>query len=194
MARVILAAVGVAAIAAASWLFSNSGASQGAKLLSPTKAEGIAAFERVATVLESPRCMNCHPRGDRPRQGDDRHIHLMNVQRGPNDRGPPAMTCRACHQEHNNDMTRAPGAPHWRLAPRSMGWSGLTHAELCRTLLDRSKNGGRDAKALVTHMTSDPLVLWAWQPGDGRTPPPLSTDDLKLALALWVKAGTPCPN
>jgi hypothetical protein len=193
MARVILAA-GAASIAAASWLFANSGASQGAKQLSPTKAEGVAAFERVATVLESPRCMNCHPRGDRPRQGDDRHIHLMNVQRGPNDRGLPAMTCSTCHQDHNNDMARVPGARHWRLAPRSMGWSGLTHAELCRTLLDRSKNGDRGARALMAHMTSDQLVLWAWQPGEGRTRPALSTADLKLALELWVGAGTPCPN
>jgi hypothetical protein len=37
-------------------------------------------------------------------------------------------------------------------------------------------------------------VLWAWQPGGGRTPPPLSIDQLKLALKAWVEAGTPCPH
>jgi hypothetical protein len=39
----------------------------------PQSQDGVAAFERIATVLQSPRCLNCHPRGDRPAQGDDRH-------------------------------------------------------------------------------------------------------------------------
>jgi hypothetical protein len=30
----------------------------------------------------SPRCMNCHPAGDVPLQGDDSHIHTMLPQRG----------------------------------------------------------------------------------------------------------------
>ena len=32
-------------------------------------------FAPVAAVLNHPRCMNCHPRDDRPRQGEDRHPH-----------------------------------------------------------------------------------------------------------------------
>jgi hypothetical protein len=158
----------------------------------------LAAFARVASVLESPRCGNCHPRGDRPSQGPtpggDRHVHLMNVQRGPADRGLPAMGCPACHQGRNNDRAGVPGAPHWRLAPRSMGWTGLSRAELCRTLLDRSKNGGRSPEALLKHMTGDALVLWAWHPGARREPPPVSADDFKRALEVWVSAGTPCPQ
>src|SRR6478609_7291853 len=42
----------------------------------------VQAFMQVYAVLMSPRCMNCHPSGDRPLQGDDNHIHIMNVQRG----------------------------------------------------------------------------------------------------------------
>jgi hypothetical protein len=194
MARVILTGACAAAVTVVIWVFANTGRTQGTSSVAPTPVNAIAAFERVTTVLESPRCMNCHPRGDRPSQGDDRHIHLMNVQRGPNDRGLAAMNCTTCHQEHNNDAAGVPGAPHWRLAPKAMGWSGLSRAQLCRTLLDRRKNGERDAAALVAHMNNDQLVLWAWQPGRGRTPPPLSTDEFKLALDLWARAGTPCPN
>jgi len=194
MARAMPAVALVALMAAAGLVASNAGFTQVAPTPGPMDREGIAAFDRIATVLEGPRCMNCHPRGDRPSQGDDRHIHLMNVQRGANDRGLPAMGCATCHQEHNNDWAGVPGAPHWRLAPKSMGWSGLSRGELCRTLLDPTKNGGRDAAALIAHMTTDKLVSWAWHPGTGRTPPQLSMDELKLLLAEWAKAGTPCPN
>jgi hypothetical protein len=75
-----------------------------------------------------------------------------------------------------------------------MGWTGLSIGELCRTLLDRSKNGGRSTADLVQHMTSDPLVLWAWQPGAERSVPPLSPPELKIALDVWSKAGAPCAN
>ena len=155
---------------------------------------GAEAFARIATVLQSPRCLNCHPRGDRPSQGDDRHVHLTNVQRGADNSGVAAMRCATCHQAHNNDMAGIPGAPHWHLAPASMGWVGLSDGELCRTLLDPAKNGGRSVAALVTHMTSDELVLWAWNPGGGRTVPPVSAAELAAALDQWARAGAPCPN
>jgi hypothetical protein len=138
--------------------------------------------------------MNCHPRGDRPSQGDDRHVHLMNVQRGPANKGLPGMACSTCHQTRNNDAARVPGAPHWQLAPKSMGWTGLGRGELCRTLLDRGKNGGRTPAALVKHMTQDELVLWAWSPGAGRAAPPITAAELKSALEAWVDASAPCPE
>src|SRR5678815_5122536 len=37
--------------------------------------ESVKAFMDVYKVLMSPRCMNCHPSGDVPLQGDDSHIH-----------------------------------------------------------------------------------------------------------------------
>jgi hypothetical protein len=79
----------------------------------PNPASGaLAAYDRIASVLQGPRCLNCHPRGDRPTQGDDRHTHLMNVQRGAGSNGMPAMRCSACHQARNNDTVGIPGAPH----------------------------------------------------------------------------------
>jgi hypothetical protein len=169
--------------------------SQGISQAGPTRASGVlAAYDRIASVLQGPRCLNCHPRGDRPTQGDDRHTHLMNVQRGPDSNGMAAMHCSACHQTRNNDMVGIPGAPHWHLAPASMGWAGLSKGELCRTLLDRSKNGGRSVPQLIAHITGDELVGWAWHPGGSRSPPPLTMDELKTALDDWAQGGAPCPK
>lgn len=187
-ASIILPAIVVLAVAC---LASSIGTAQ--QTQAPPQ-DGLAAFERIAAVLQSPRCLNCHPRSDRPTQGEDRRVHLMNVQRGPDGKGLPAMQCTTCHQERNNDLAGVPGAPHWHLAPRSMGWTGLSIAELCRTILDPAKNGGRSIADLVAHMTTDKLVLWAWQPGRGRSLPPVSPQDLKVALGLWAMAGAPCPN
>jgi len=154
-----------------------------------------ALFKPIASVLQSPRCINCHPRGNRPTQGDDRHTHLMNVQRGADGNGMPAMRCGTCHQAHNNEALGIPGAPGWHLAPASMGWVGLSEGNLCRTLLDRRKNGGRSVADLVNHMTGgDVLVTYAWNPGGQRTPPPLSVDALKAAVDAWAAAGAPCPK
>jgi hypothetical protein len=148
-----------------------------------------ALFSHIASVLQSRRCIGCHPRGDRPTQGDDNHNHLMNVQRGSDNAGMPGMRCSTCHQQHNNEMAGIPGGPGWQLAPRSMGWSGLSQGQLCRTLLDRRTNGGRTATELVAHML-DAEVNYAWVPDGQRNPPTLSLDELER----WVAAGAPCPK
>ena len=56
-------------------------------------AASIAAFDKVYQVLMSPRCMNCHPAGDIPLQGDDSHIHSMKPRRGKDGKGLYAMKC-----------------------------------------------------------------------------------------------------
>jgi hypothetical protein len=102
--------------AAAIWLTADHGVAQ---TTPPSRQDGVEVFVRIATVLQSPRCLNCHALGDRPTQGKDRRIHLMNVQRGVDGKGLPAMRCTTCHQDHNNDYAGVPGAPHWHLAPIS---------------------------------------------------------------------------
>src|SRR5678809_654995 len=63
--------------------------------------ESVEAFMQVYKVLMSPRCMNCHPAGDRPLQGEDSHVHIMNVQRGKDGKGLYALKCSNCHQPTN---------------------------------------------------------------------------------------------
>ena len=114
--------------------------------------------------------------------------------RGADDHGAGIMRCSACHQSANQPIANIPGAPRWGMAPRPMRWGGLTVGELCRTLKDRGKNGNRSLEAIRGHMTADPLVMWAWNAGAGRKPPPISLADLRIQLSLWISGGAPCPN
>jgi len=151
-------------------------------------------FYTIMEVVTSPRCMNCHPTDDNPRQTDAQYEHLFGVIRGDANHGGPVLQCESCHHTENNPYSNVPGAPHWGLAPKSMGWLGLTDGEIARTLVDTSKNGGRDAAALVHHMSNDALVLWAWEPGEGREAPPVPLDEFVAALNAWLEQGAELPE
>lgn len=150
-------------------------------------------FAPIAAVLRHPRCMNCHPRDDRPRQGDDQHPHLQNIVRGPDNMGFVNARCNACHRDENNAHTAVPGAPNWTLAPLSMGWTGLNDADLCTALKDETRNGGKTIAELVRHMSHDKLVLWGWAPGGTRTPVSTPHPEFVKQLKAWEAAGAPCP-
>jgi hypothetical protein len=156
------------------------------------QARSIALFEEAGKVLQHPRCMNCHPAGERPRQTDLRRPHQPLVVRGNDGHGAPAMACATCHGANNFDPSRVPGNPHWALAPASMAWEGKTVGEICVQLKDPRRNGGRDIAAILKHVTSDTLVLWAWQPGPGRTPAPGSNSEFGNLLKAWAETGAHC--
>jgi mono/diheme cytochrome c family protein len=168
-----------------------------------TKAEGLAAWQQIYSVMSHPRCINCHTAGDYPQQGDDRHRHLFNVVRGSEGKGAAALQCATCHQSSNADSTGVPGAEGWHLAPLSMRWQDASDkiqpsSAVCRTVTDRAKNGGLDGAGLVKHHQTE-LVKWAWQPGvrnDGsaRSVPPISYEQFMAATRNWVQAGMPCPQ
>jgi hypothetical protein len=76
-----------------------------------------------------------------------------------------------------------------------MLWQGRTKQQICEQMKDPARNGGRrTGQKVIKHMKVDPLVLWAWTPGAGRTTPPLSQEKLVQALDAWVSAGMPCPK
>src|SRR5579862_5132139 len=110
------------------------------------RAKSQALFLEMARVFQSARCMNCHPRAAFPTQGDDRHRHLMNVARGPDDHGAPGLHCGTCHQAENQTASGVPGAPDWHLAPLRMAWEGLSPGEICRALLDPKRGGMKPAQ------------------------------------------------
>jgi hypothetical protein len=162
---------------------------------SPARGDG-ALFTAFVPVLRHPRCMNCHSMGDFPRQGDDGHPHAMNVRRGAAGHGVTAEKCSTCHQDHNLDGAHLPpGAPNWGLPPTSMPliWQGLTDGQLCRSIKDPKQNRNRNLDQLVEHLTEDKLVMWAWNPGDGRTPVPMPHDEFAAKVKQWQAAGAPCP-
>ena len=161
--------------------------------IADTQARSVALFEEAGKVLQHPRCMNCHPVGDRPRQTDQRSLHQPLVVRGKDGHGAPGMACATCHGGANFDPSRVPGDPHWALAPASMAWEGKTLGEICTQLKDPRRNGGRDVAAILKHVTTDSLVLWGWQPGQGRTPAPGSNAEFGRLLRAWAETGAHCP-
>ena len=158
----------------------------------PSQAQ-VHSFSPIAEVLRHPRCMNCHTVTEFPRQTDERLRHAQLVVRGKDGFGAPTLQCGACHQDRNVEDGKVPGAPHWHLAPLSMGWEGLNDRDLCRALLDKSKNGNRSIEDLVHHMTEDALVLWGWTPGGNRTVPPYPHPVFVDYLNTWADLGAPCP-
>lgn len=168
-----------------------------AKLVSPDLAD--TPFSVMMKVITHKRCMNCHPAGDKPRQGADSHLHNFNVQRGADGHGIAALQCSTCHQSENNDFSGVPGAPHWHLAPRSMAWEGMSRTEIARSILNPENNGGKTLEETVKHMTEDDLVLWAFEPGvddEGkpREKPPVSKADFIDAVKAWAAAGAVIPE
>src|SRR5215831_17275020 len=73
----------------------------------------IELFTELGKVLTHPRCVNCHPAGDRPRQGDLGRLHQPPVARGPDGYGLETMRCPICHQAANFAPARVPGHPEW---------------------------------------------------------------------------------
>jgi hypothetical protein len=151
-------------------------------------------FDQISKVLLHPRCLNCHTSVDYPKQGDDRHAHLFRVVRGSDGRGAVGLRCTTCHQALNNTASGVPGAPDWHAAPLSMAWEQKTPTQLCRTLLDKSKNGNRSVADLVEHLTNDPLVHWGWAPGAQREPVPIAKPEFVALVRRWKEAGAPCPR
>jgi hypothetical protein len=163
----------------------------------PDDAGARAFFLKAAPVFLSPRCLNCHPSGERPLQTDRSSPHTMNVKRGSDGRGLTAQRCANCHQSQNAPgRAMPPGAPNWHLPPPSMKmvFEGRTAAQLCAQFKNAAENGGRSLAEVVEHVTSDPLVAWGWNPGEGRTLPPLTHKAFAVAMQAWADKGAACPE
>ena len=152
-----------------------------------------ALFTELGSVLTNPRCVNCHPAGDRPRQGDLSRLHQPPVYRGPDGFGLETMRCPVCHQSANFEPGRMPGRSQWHLAPLEMGWEGKTIREICMQIKDPARNGGRSLEDLIHHIGTDNLVGWAWAPGSGRQPAPGTQKEAGALAEAWVNTGAVCP-
>jgi hypothetical protein len=158
-----------------------------------TNARSAALFTELGKVLTHPRCVNCHPAGDRPHQTDAGRLHQPPVWRGADGHGLPAMRCSICHGDANFEPGRMPGHPEWHLAPRAMAWEGKTLAEICAQIKDPARNGGRKPEDLIHHIGEDTLVGWAWAPGYGRSAAPGTQKQAGALVDAWVTTGAACP-
>ena len=156
-------------------------------------ARSRALFLEASKVLLHPRCVNCHPPDETPRQRDAGEIHDPPVFRGPDDHGVPALECQSCHQAANAPLARIPGAPGWHLAPIEMAWLGRTAGQICEQLKDPARNGNKTLAQIHEHTAHDPLVAWGWDPGDGRTPAPGTQERFGALIGAWIEAGAACP-
>jgi mono/diheme cytochrome c family protein len=190
----LVAALGAGLFAAAAVWSVEFGMAAAAVSPDPdVRARSQASFRTIATVLRDPRCMNCHTVTDFPRQGDDRHRHIMNVLRGTDNHGVPGQRCSTCHQGANQ-VNGVPGAPKWGLAPLSMGWEGLDDHQLADAIKDPGRNGHRTLAQIQDHMAHDVLVSWAWNPGAGRRSPQISQAELGLLVQEWIDTGAVSPD
>ncbi len=161
------------------------------------EAGGREAFLDAYKVFMHPRCMNCHPVGEAPLQGDESRPHSQRVTRGPEGRGLTAAKCANCHQSENlPGDAMPPGNPIWHMPPPEMPmvFEGKTPAALARQLTDANRNGGKTPEQILRHVAEDSLVLWGWDPGDGRTKPPLSHAEFVQKMREWIAAGAPIPE
>lgn len=164
------------------------------------RAEAIAAFATVKQVLQHPRCQNCHIPGDAPLQFDAGLPHEMLVKRGPDGKGAAGLPCSSCHNDVNPPASfgpnAPPGAPTWFLPPphQKMVFINLSAAELCETVKNPAKNGGKDFAALIHHVADDELVGWGWHPGGNRQPVPIPREEFVAKFKQWAAAGGPCPG
>lgn len=164
------------------------------------EAVSVAAFNEASKVFFSARCANCHPAGDVPTQGDAMTPHTQGVTRGKEGTGMYGMKCTTCHQNENLEGDHLPPGTtkDWHMPPAShkMPFQGLTAGQLCRNFIDPKQNGGfKTAKEAMEHVQKrDPLVMWGWNPGNGRTTPPLSFDEFAAKVQEWVDNGAACPE
>ena len=166
--------------------------------ISNSRERSRAIFGEIGKLLTNPRCMNCHPAGDHPLQGNDQHEHIPPVWRG--ETGHLATNCAGCHTERNVTLHEAasyrsiPGHPRWGVAPLSMAWEGKSLGDICRQLKDVNLNGGRDLALLQEHVAKDDLVAWAWNPGEGREPAPGNQELAGQLVQAWIDSGAECPR
>jgi hypothetical protein len=195
MKKLIIIGCLIAGVMLMSFVMDNSYPNKN-KLAVKDSVASLQAFEEVYKVLMSPRCMNCHPSGDIPLQGDDSHIHAMLPKRGTDGKGVYAMKCSSCHQSANVEgIGRPPGASNWHLPPANMKmvFQGRTPAQLAKQLINPKTNGNKNMQQLIAH-ADDALVKWGFEPGEGRTTPPLTHTEFKKAWLTWLQNGAYVPR
>lgn len=153
-----------------------------------------ALFTEAGKVIQHPRCLNCHPRGERPTQGEDMHPHSPLVVRGKDDKGAVGMRCTTCHQAANFEASGVPGHPLWHVAPASMAWQKRSLGQICEQLKDRRRNGNKSLAQIHEHMAHDSLVGWGWAPGANRQPAPGTQAAFGALIKAWIDSGAVCPK
>ncbi|MGB8647114.1 MAG: hypothetical protein WCF84_17890, partial [Anaerolineae bacterium] len=149
--------------------------------LTQAQAQNAAqAFQAMAPVFQSPRCLNCHGAyGDISTNPKTKHpggyIPLDNFG-NPKD---PSKECTNCH-----DL----GGKQWQIAPPHMFFTNENTVSMCQQM-KRMDNGIN----VLNHLASDRLVQLGFQGKKGQSdqaaePPPISKGDFLKLAENWVSA------
>jgi len=158
------------------------------------EAESKEAFIAAYKVFIHPRCLNCHPAGDVPLQGDDSRLHPQGVKRGPDGKGLYALKCKNCHQDtHIAGEHMPPGHSGWHLPPANlkMVFEGKSPKQLAMHFKDSKFTGFKTLNKMLEHVEKEPLVLNSWTYG---TPPPLSHEEFVSKVREWIDKGAAIPD
>ena len=156
--------------------------------------ESKAAFNEAYRVFMHPRCMNCHPAGDVPLQGDDSRLHTQGVKRGTDGKGLYALKCKNCHQDANlKGDNLPPGHPNWHLPPaeRKMVFEGKSPRQLAMSFKDPQFTGFKTMEQFMEHIEKDTLVKHSFTYG---TRPPLSHAEFAAKVKEWIAKGAVLPD
>ena len=160
-----------------------------------------ALFNEVAKVVTHPRCMNCHPAGEHPTQGNDQHEHMPPTCAARPASASPGVLLGLPHREelhagrHRRDATRAFRAIRAGSSRRSR-WRGRASrsARSASSSRTRSATAARSLALLHEHFAKDDLVAWGWAPGEGREPAPGTQQQLGELAQAWIDTGAECPS
>ncbi len=156
--------------------------------------ESKEAFIAAYKVFMHPRCMNCHPAGDIPLQGDDSRLHPQGVKRGIDGKGLFALKCKNCHQDtHVAGEHMPPGHSGWHLPPANMKmvFEGKTARQLAMHFKDAKFTGFKTMDKMLEHVEKEPLVTNSWTYG---TPPPLTHEEFVAKVKEWIDKGAAVPD
>ena len=186
---------GLLAVASASFAFAQDlRAPETFSSITNTAERSRALFAEAGRVLQHPRCLNCHPVGERPTQGNDCHPHSPLVVRGADDKGaighalhdlPPGCELRAVGRAGTSALAcraEVDGMADRNRWARSASRSRIRGATAAR----------RSRRSRSTWRTTR-LVGWAWMPGGNREPAPGTQAQLGALIAAWIESGAACP-
>jgi len=159
----------------------------------------LALFAEAGKVIQSPRCLNCHPVDRSPTQGDGLKVHNPPIAAGMSGHGAPGLPCLSCHGPANvttwgEGIKSIPGDPKWALAPAEMAWQGKSLGAICAQIKDPARNGGKSLDQIHHHMAQDHLVGWGWSPGEGRRPAPGTQAAFGELIRAWIDTCAKCPK
>jgi hypothetical protein len=158
------------------------------------EAESKEAFIAAYKVFMHPRCLNCHPSGDVPLQGDDSRLHPQGVKRGKDGKGLFALKCKNCHQDtHIEGEHMPPGHSGWHLPPANlkMVFEGKSPKQLAMHFKNPKFTGFKNLDKMLEHVEKEPLVLNSWTYGN---PPPLTHDEFVAKVKEWIDKGAAIPD